>query len=295
MAAIVCNNVLQMTAMLCSSAAEFSGSLGQNTRGCFLSLGGHLKDHTILFGEYLKDVYLYIVQMVLSPFFPYLAVTYILNIPPVVFGMESVFSVVCSSKWLMVNTFLTTMHILTGTYMVFRIRVEDQTLVAVEKQVSEVTGSSKVFLAPTTSADAAVEPTDYVRAEDGDAAAANVASGDGDDMKAERSPTIVTNRGSPSSWERIRYVMCYDMVMAIYYLLFVFWIIWQTIGTATILQNQQDEECGKYLILSVVCGFLYMGLVVVALICSICFLRYKKISEALVKQQQRRKTKPMDA
>ena len=84
--------------------------------------------------------------------------------------------------------------------------------------------------------------------------------------------------GAPDSWERIRIVMCYDMVMAIYYILCLVWAIWQGIGTTKIINGEFEQVCGRWVLLSVVCGFLYMGLGVVAWTFSLCFLRYKKLN-----------------
>lgn len=86
-------------------------------------------------------------------------------------------------------------------------------------------------------------------------------------------------RGAPNSWERIKLVMCYDMVMATYYILFIFWVIWQGIGIRHIFDEEVDASCLRWVVYSVICGFLYMGLGALAWTGSLCFIRYYKLSE----------------
>lgn len=91
---------------------------------------------------------------------------------------------------------------------------------------------------------------------------------------------LVFRCGAPNSWERIKNVMCYDMVMAIYYILCIFWVIWQGIGTRHIFDEEVDANCSKWVVYSIICGFLYMGMGALAWTASLCFLRYHKLCES---------------
>lgn len=182
-----------------------------------------------------------IVNLVKSPFFPYLFVTYILNLPPFAYGLASVFSVECNSDWLFFNAFLTAMHLIASVYTVHRIREESKN----DSRTEEIS-----------------DETPYMQAVD---------------ASTIQTPPIP---GTPNSWERIRVVMCYDMSMAIYYVLCIVWAIWLVLGTKKIKDGEVDESCGRWVKLSVVFGFLYMGLGVVAWIGSLCFLRYNKLSHS---------------
>jgi len=186
-----------------------------------------------------------------SSFFPYLFVTFALNIPAFAFGLATTFSETCNSNWLVFNAFLCAMHMLVSVYTVYRIRAK-----------RSKKGESKSFFAPAASQD---EESYYASGQDG--------------MNADSLPQK-SQDGLPNSWKRIRAVMCYDMMMAVYYVLFLVWIVWQSNGARLILEaHPQDKECGRWIFLSVILGFLYMGLVIVAWTMSLCMLRYKKLSD----------------
>ena len=84
----------------------------------------------------------------------------------------------------------------------------------------------------------------------------------------------------PNSWERIRKVMCYDLAMAFYYILCLIWAIWQGLGMKKIMEDDVAGECNRWVLLSVICGFLYVVLGLVAWTGSLCLLRYNKLSHS---------------
>ena len=178
------------------------------------------------------------VDLVTSPFFPYLFVTFLLNIPPFAYGLASVFAPDCSSSWLVYNAFLSAIHMGVSVYGVMRIRAE------VKKSSSRNNKEET--------------ETPYV--------------------KVEASGAFTLTTSEPNSWDRIRVVMCYDMVMATYYILCVVWMIWQGIGTQRVIDGQVDNACGRWVVLSVAFGFLYMGLGIMSWVGSLCFLRYNNIN-----------------
>jgi hypothetical protein len=87
-------------------------------------------------------------------------------------------------------------------------------------------------------------------------------------------PTTVS---TPNSWARIRTLLCYDKVMNIYYVFCIVWVIWQVIGTHHLVGGKVHQACNRWVLFSVVCGFLYVGLGLLALVCSLCYLRYHNL------------------
>lgn len=189
------------------------------------------------------------VELATSAFFPYLLVTFLLNIPPFAYGLASVFSAECGSSWLVFNAFLVAVHMGVSVYAVHRIRQQVKKADTAAAKVEE--GESE---------------TPYVNV---DAAAATSIG----------KKKLSTATSDPNSWDRIKVVMCYDFVMAVYYILCVVWMIWQGIGTRRMIDGEVDNECGRWVVLSVVCGFLYIGLGVVSWVGSLCFLRYRSLQE----------------
>ena len=97
-----------MAAVICKTIGELCGALGQVlTIPCKLCGVGCES-----FGQVLK-----------SPFFPYLALTFALNMPAVVYGIRSVASPCLSlSSWLMANALLGLVHMFAAYYIVNKIR-----------------------------------------------------------------------------------------------------------------------------------------------------------------------------
>jgi hypothetical protein len=88
-------------------------------------------------------------------------------------------------------------------------------------------------------------------------------------------PTYQT--GARNSMTRIKYVLCYDPVVAIYIVVFLVWVVWQSVGTTRSFKlGNNGYNCAlvqDWTMVSIVCGYLYMGLVGIAFLCSLCCLR----------------------
>lgn len=177
-----------------------------------------------------------------SAFFPYLLVTFGLNIPCFAFGLASMVSPDCSSSWLIYNTFLVIMHMGISVYAVRRIKRKSKK----EKGLTE-----------TETTGGGITETPYIR------------------VDAAKPPG-----GKANSWTRIKIVMFYDLVMAVYYILYVVWLIWLGIGVARVMNHEVSSSCGRWVLMSVIFGFLYVGLGAVSLVVSLCLLRYRLIQEA---------------
>jgi hypothetical protein len=89
--------------------------------------------------------------------------------------------------------------------------------------------------------------------------------------------------GKSNSIQRLKQVLCYDVGVALYILVVIFWFVWQSYGISQVLfapRNDNEnyaeicESVGTWVILSIMCGFLYIMLVCVAFACSFLCLRY---------------------
>jgi hypothetical protein len=84
--------------------------------------------------------------------------------------------------------------------------------------------------------------------------------------------------GPSNSFHRLGHVLCYDPGAAVYFFIVVLWVIWQSVGVtvAMSLVENYDDACTnirRWIVLSTMCGFIYMMLVFFAFGCSLLCLR----------------------
>ena len=86
--------------------------------------------------------------------------------------------------------------------------------------------------------------------------------------------------GPSNSCHRLGHVLCYDPGAAVYFLIVVLWVIWQSVGVTVAIslvdKYEDGDECEniqRWISWSTVCGFLYMMLVFFAFGCSLLCLR----------------------
>ena len=185
-------------------------------------------------------------KVVMSPFFPYLLVTYVLNIPPLVLGIQSVSDLATAgcaggAQWLLINAALCLVHLLASLYVVHKIRKDEH-----ETAAPVVTAS---------------------------------AYGGTDDNKIE-SGTVYHHMVTPaddtpsSSWGRIKHVLCFDKGVALYIVVAVVWIVWQTMGLSRYFAlNGACGAIGGRMMTALFCGWFYMSMVGIAFLCSLCCLK----------------------
>lgn len=256
-------------------------------------------------------------EVLTSPFFPYLAVTYALNVPAVVYGIQgftyrfSHASNYCGigTTWLMVNTLLAAAHLIASWYLVYTIRQDrdmSQMILGSQSPYNNDYGTAPVAGTATTTTthlhaattgtdDAAVaaakmeqgtyqpppptNPNIFAKAipmVTGRAAAAATTTPTVVVASASGSPGAGRSTGASNSMTRIKYVLCYDPLVAIYMIIFFVWVVWQSIGTSRAFKLGGLAYCGTvsdWTMVSVICGYLYMGLVGIAFLCSLCCLR----------------------
>ncbi|CAB9510383.1 expressed unknown protein [Seminavis robusta] len=178
-----------------------------------------------------------------SSFFPYLFVTFVLNVLPLAYGLASMHSLNCHSRWLFFNTLLAAMHLGVPVYMVHLIKavLQPQDALSADIPTSKKEG-----------VDASSLETPYVAVDRPN-----------DKSRTGRSrPSLAST--APNSRERIQMVLFHDKVMTTYYILCVFWMVWQAIGIKQVLDEVIDESCTDFAIPSVICGCVYLGLGVLA-------------------------------
>lgn len=179
-------------------------------------------------------------EVLLSPFFPYLAVTFGLNLTGVYYGIKSL-PLDCPdlTNWLIANAVFCVMHMIGAWYIVHRIRQSNS------EHDAPANNNKSSTEAPTTS---------FV----------NFTIPRGDE------------HGAANSCSRIKYVLCHDKGMAVYIIGFIVWMVWLSIGIGRRLNAEEGADCEDeihYMNVAIGCGYMYLSLVFVAFGCSLCCLR----------------------
>ena len=174
-------------------------------------------------------------EIVMSPFFPYLALTFCLNMPGLVYGFMGLTSGCAASSWLLGNAVLSFIHMLGAMYIVNKIRETPSSL------ANPITNIG----------DAGAPVTNY----------------------GNFSIPKENEQGAANSFSRIKHVLCYDKTMAVYIIIFIGWIVWLSVGIAKRLSVDDDGDCDKYMNVTISCGYMYLSFVFMAFGCSLCCLR----------------------
>ena len=236
-----------------------------------------------------------------SPFFPYTALTFGLNVPPIVLGIKGMMLTDCATvdKWFLVNASLCLVHCLACLYIIHRIQYDPlftEAPVVTTTTVSPTLGSKRqsftasVFNSKTDTPTAPTETDENKKS-----FVASVFGSKTDESKIESgtyyaqplqatpvpvvtsSTTRSASKYAGNSLGRIKHVLCYDGGVAIYIILAIVWMIWLSIGLSHLL-NFDGGNCGGdavagKLVASLMCGYVYMSLVGIGFLCSLCCLR----------------------
>lgn len=177
----------------------------------------------------------HLTELCRSPFFLFVATAVALNLPPIVFTGKAWAGgdggCTAATSWLIVNALLCLVNIAAAAYISAKIAYEPE---------SE-NGTPFVDMEANT---------------DGDVKA----PAKGEKTIAEKilEDALVTDTRS-KSMSRVRDVLCYDPVVAVYIIVGIFYVCWQTVG---ISRRIDASECGggldDYLSNSLICGFLFM-------------------------------------
>ena len=238
MAALICGSI----GKACSGLASGCGSL------CTLPFkvcGECCKCATHLVSECCQATG----TIVCSPFFPYLALTALLNLPPIGFAISASLSADCEkANWLFVNCALCLVHVVASIYIVRKIQCTQQEEHA---ELVQVPGS----------------------AEKG-----NVEVGTARVSTTSSSSNKNNNNDSSEagSRQRMKQVMCYDPCVAIYMLLAAGWLAWLIVGYIGLIDMDDDEECDEingFYFASLGVGTLFAMMVCCAFACSFLCLR----------------------
>jgi hypothetical protein len=197
-------------------------------------------------------------QTLCSPFFPYLAVTCALNVPPVAWAIQSYTKGECDATWLYVNAIGSLVHILGSFYICRAIQAHHQQATSLPQAevIAEESGNQGGFATQYKSIDST-----SVNAISFKSISLVMGSGDGE--------------GEANSVKRLTHVLCYDKIVAVYIVVAISWLVWQSVGISHVLFRQLEgcDEVERWILISVVLGFLYMMLVCFAFGCSLLCLR----------------------
>jgi len=88
--------------------------------------------------------------------------------------------------------------------------------------------------------------------------------------------TIYTQHeeGKAGSIARITHLICYDKGFALYLLILIGFVIWQSVGLNEIFAFG-DDACGfrQYVVNSIILGYVFLSLATVSFVCSVCCLK----------------------
>jgi hypothetical protein len=182
-----------------------------------------------------------------SPFTPYLLTTIVLNSPPAIWGLRTAVETIrykedCQdSQWLFVNAILSIIHLLAAFYIVHRIQEERQAAVLEEGT-------------PTKPIDTEAAASEYQTMERGDekaeaatpslfqTVATKLYPGPAKVVGLTRAAVTGTGEGGSNSVQRLKTVFCYDIGVALYILVVIFWFVWQTIGISKVFVSDNNDS-----------------------------------------------------
>ncbi len=179
-----------------------------------------------------------------SPFCLYLTVAIGLNLPPIIFaGLGSgIGGCSSASTWLNVNAILCFINMAAAAYISMKITHEQK----------DDGGNTAPFVGATMESDGATKKSIVQKVMDN---------------------TLETHTRS-RSLGRVKDILCYDPIVAVYIIIGIFFVVWQTLG---IERGQSAQECGDemkgYIFSSFACGFAFIWLGAMTFACSLCCLR----------------------
>lgn len=205
-----------------------------------------------------------------SPFCLYLATALGLNLPPVVFAAKLVVAGVSfdggcgkAASWLNVNALLCLINMAAALYICGKIAHEPDIIATetvnaapyIEASIFHQQAKTKTSAQPIQEA-TVVAPTKKTLGR----------------SILESTPTHNDTRSK--SFARTKDILCYDPVVAVYIIVGVFYIIWQTIGVGrSALALGCGSGLGGYVSNALMCNFLFITLGGMAFACSVCCLR----------------------
>lgn len=191
-----------------------------------------------------------------SPFCLYLCMAIGLNLPPIIFAGKSIAGkgygsqeCISASNWLYLNSLLCFINIAMAFYLSIKITYETS---------SEQNDNADAYVDMENNkvdTDAAQKPA----------------------LKKAFTQKVLDNTFETDtrskSVARVKDILCYDPIVAVYIIIGIFYMCWQTVGAG---RTQYAYDCGRnldeYLSDSLLCGFLFIMLGGMTFGCSVCCL-----------------------
>lgn len=213
-------------------------------------------------------------DVVSSSFFPYMFITFALNAPPLLLGIQSITDLtggcVDAATWLLVNAVCCGIHMVACLYIVHKVQVEapaQQVLLPAAQPAKTTT--STVVKASVYDAESKKETITTTATP-----VSNLESGTYYQNMYHQQRQYQGDVEPGNTWGRIGHVMCYDKGVALYIVIAIGWIIYQTVGVAKFLTQSGDcSDLGNRMLVSLACGWFYMCMVGFAFLCSMCCMR----------------------
>ena len=193
-----------------------------------------------------------------SPFCLYLSVALGLNIPPIIFTARSYRGADCASSlnWMYLNAFLCSINIIAAIYIAAKISQGDNSdgdAPFIDAEAGSANNQTNAA-AQSSSSD---KPKTFV-----DTILENT-------IKTKVGGVMTDTRSKSIS--RVKHILCYDPWVALYIIIGVFFMVWQTMGMGR-LGNCGEGDIDMYLSHSLICGFMFISCGGMAFGCSLCCL-----------------------
>ena len=190
-----------------------------------------------------------------------------------------------SGQWLFVNGICTAIHIAAAFYIVKRIQSDgltsnpDGQVLPSTTTTSSSTKDVALRQAETGMADPVKQngtpTTQYHRVVE-----TTTSSGTIGRSSFYMFSSTTTSIGGANTVPRLIQVLCYDVLVAIYILIFLGWMVWQTLGLSHAMGDGSGDNCGnhsdlihKWIVNSIILGFIYMMMLCCSFCCSLLCLR----------------------
>eukprot|EP00573_Skeletonema_grethae_P006588 CAMPEP_0201697878 /NCGR_PEP_ID=MMETSP0578-20130828/14998_1 /ASSEMBLY_ACC=CAM_ASM_000663 /TAXON_ID=267565 /ORGANISM="Skeletonema grethea, Strain CCMP 1804" /LENGTH=195 /DNA_ID=CAMNT_0048184235 /DNA_START=173 /DNA_END=760 /DNA_ORIENTATION=+ len=193
-----------------------------------------------------------------SPFCFYLTVAVGLNVPPVVFAGQALANgnnCAVALQWLMVNAFFCIVNVAAAFYISGKV-----------VQPPPDDGNGAPFIAATVDGGKEQQQQPYQQQQQ------QLPNGIKKFWQGHTSANEARLAQNLTKFGRVREVLCYDPIVAVYIIIGIGYIVWQSMGFG---RMNEAAECGEDGLISsaVMCGFLFISLGATAFGCSVCCLR----------------------
>ena len=279
MAAVLCNGIGALCNGLCTVLALPFQVCGKCCQGLGDACGGCCRGCTKLCGLVFCQ----------SPFTPYIITTLALQIGPIIWSLLTVLDPAPDDEcgflnlWIYATGLFALAHIVGAFYIALSMARDLNDPSPDNNNNSTTDGTGQQSQQQQQGASSSSSPPQggsggkYLWEYVADLFAPNNNNNNSNNQPPPPLPEPSRNRGGSNSWKRLGHLMCHDVGVAFYMLVFLAWLVWLPVGiSAKASAKDDDEDCERVadaVQSCVICGFIYLLLVAASFCCSVVFLK----------------------